>query len=144
MLRETLGTAELDAIVARLRCAEDDEVRAWSLRTLGGIGPLAASQSAAVAASLAEEGTRALTPPTRGLAVAALAAFGQPSVGAHLAAIGALLADEEACVRAAAIEALGQVGDAGSHAEAVSELLYDSDRSVRSAAAVALKRWGVA
>ena len=92
------------------------------------MGPLAAAQSGSVAASLADEGTRALTPPSRALAITALAAFGKASAGVHLATIAAMLADEEACVRAAAIDALGQLGDADEHTEAVSELLYDPDR----------------
>ena len=59
-------------------------------------------------------------------------------------AIAALIDDsaEEACVRAAAIDALGQVGDAESYAEAINEHLFDPDKSVRAAATSALKRWG--
>ena len=87
----------------------------------------------------------ALTPPSRALAVAALAAFGRASAASQLPVIAALLEDEdeEACVRAAAVDALAQVGEATIHGEAISELLNDRDRTVRNAATSALKRWGM-
>ena len=145
VLRDTLGAPDLDAIASRLRYEGDDEVRAWALRTLGGIGPAAATQSAAVLACLHDEDTMALTPPSRALAVAALAAFGRASAASQLPVIAALLEDEdeEACVRAAAVDALAQVGEAAIHGEAISELLNDRDRTVRNAATSALKRWGM-
>ena len=144
-LRSHLGGDGLDAIALRLRYETDDEVRAWALRTLAGLGPSAASMTDAVAACLADEGTMALCPPTKALAVEALAAFGSVSAAPHLPTIAALAADpgEEACVRVAAIEALGRVGESDAHAEAITELLYDPDRSLRGAATAALKRWGM-
>ena len=143
VLRDTLGAPDLDSIASVLRYDGDDEVRAWALRTLGGIGPAAATQSAAVLACLHDEDTMALTPPSRAIAVATLAAFGRASAASHLPFIAAMLedADEDACVRAAAVEALAQVGEAAIHGEAISELLGDRDRMVRNAATSALKRW---
>lgn len=145
-LRDHLGGKGLEAIALRLRFETDDEVRGWALRTLAGLGPSAASMAGAVAACLEDEGTMELCPPSKALALTALAAFGEPSAAAYLPAIAALLVDpcQEACVRAAAIEALGRVGRPDEHAEVITEFLYDSDRSLRGAAAIALKRWDLA
>ena len=63
---------------------------------------------------------------------------------AHLDAVAALLEDEAAAVRVAAVGALGRLGSAESHAEALSELLGDPDRGVRGAVTGALKQWEAA
>jgi HEAT repeat protein len=144
VLRDTLSATVLGAIAAHLRNEDDDEIRAWALRCLAGIGAAAAAQSAAVVASLDDEGTHALTPPSRALAVTALAAFGGASAAAQLPRMATLLEDDEAVVRAAAVDAVGLVGTADDHGEAISELLCDPDRAVRSAANASLKRWGMA
>ena len=160
-LAPTLGPPELGAIAARLRYEDDDDVRSCALRTLAGIGPAAASQTSAVLACLDDEGTMALTPPSRALAVAALAALGRGGGGGGgaaavtaatqqqqqqlvLARVESMLEDEEGMVRAAALEALAQLGGAERHADAVSELLCDAEKSVRNAATATLKKWGMA
>lgn len=158
VLRDVLDAAALDAVAARLRYEDDDEVRCWALRVLAGLGPAAAvaasseKMAGCVIACLHDEGTMALTPPSRALALAALAALGraESATATRALVLPLVLAelqendDNEAMVKAAALEALAQLGDPETHADVVSELLCDPDRSVRSAANAALKRWGVA
>ena len=68
----------------------------------------------------------------------------QVAVGQRHHLSPALLEDEAAAVRVAAVGALGRLGSAESHAEALSELLGDPDRGVRGAVTGALKQWEAA
>ena len=147
-LRDTLKEADITAIASPLVLAspplEDEDVLVGVLQTLGGVGAAAAVQANHVATCmLSEEAAVAI----RVAAVKAFTTLAQAKAGAcaaHLPGLSKLLEDEEASLRAAAVDALGQLGEVSDFGDAISELLGDPDRVVRSAATAVLKRWELA
>ena len=144
VLRETIDAGVITRVVSLLKetdpADDENEARLCALRALGGIGKPAFPFAEVVVSCLADEAA-----PNRAAAATCLASVTMDeATAAHVDAIAALLEDDDASVRAAAVEALGALSAADSHGDAVSELLGDPDRSVRSAATAVLKRWGVA
>ena len=142
-LRDTLTDADIAAIASPLlEPRDDEEMLTCVLQTLEGIGAVAAAQIDVVVTFVVDD---AAAVAIRVAAVRAFAALAQADARAtHLPGVSKLLEDEEASVRAAAVDAIGMLGKPDDFGDAIMELLGDSDRGVRGAATAVLKRWDLA
>ena len=119
------GAAAVAHVPTLLGLANDDDDAGVRAAAVAAVGAVAGPPPASGETASGESGSQAEAPPVE-----------------VVEAIGALLEDSEAVVRAAAIVALGRLGALGAHEETLAELMADRDREVRARAAAAIKQLG--